>query len=254
MNKLRFFISLFFLITLPALAQETSQDINANSQNIYNEARYHYYLKTILLFNEYLDTETGSFNTTELRFLHPIANKAWNLRVDLPLISTNTSSINKTGIGDIGFGISYIPYLKHENGGIAFRARVISNSAVDPALGSGKWVVAPAVFYGKYIILNKLLWISSIENQSSFAGSNNRSNINLTSFENYFMYILGKNWIAADVAFRYNATNKGYPNNTFIEFGRKITKNDMAYIHPSLGFGGHKTYNYGIEVGMLILF
>ena len=254
MYKLQKLFLFNFLIAFSALAQEKNQDVNENSQNLYTEARYHYYLKTILLFNEYLDTETGSFNTTEIRFLHPIANKAWNLRVDLPLVSTNTSSINKTGIGDIGFGISYIPYLKHENGGIAFRARVISNSAADPALGSGKWVVAPAVFYGKYLVLNKLLWITSLENQSSFAGSDNRNAINLTAFENYFMYIFGKNWVAADVAFRYNATNKGYPNNTFIEFGRKITKNDMAYIHPSIGFGGHKTYNYGIEVGMLILF
>ncbi|MCD0469185.1 lipid A phosphoethanolamine transferase [Flavobacterium sp. JAS] len=242
------------MITVSAFAQDNNQDANENSQNLYTEARYHYYLKTILLFNEYLDTDSGSFNTTELRFLHPIANKAWNLRVDLPLISTNTSSINKTGIGDIGVGISYIPYLKHESGGIAFRARVISNSAADPALGSGKWVFAPAIFYGKYLIANKLLWITNLENQSSFAGSSNRNDVNLTALENYFMYIIGKNWIAADVAFRYNNTNKGYPNNAFVEFGRKITQNDMAYIHPSVGFGGHKTYNYGIEVGMLILF
>jgi len=245
----------FFLLIFPfynsLLAQDTT---NEQKENIYEEARYHYYLKTILLFNEYLDTETGSFNTTELRFLHPIANKAWNLRVDLPLISTNTSSINKTGIGDIGVGISYIPYLKHNKDGIAFRARIISNSAADPALGSGKWVFAPAVFYGKYIKKNHILWIASLENQISFAGSDNRNEVNITALENYFMFILGKNWLAADVAFRYNNTNKGYPNNAFLEFGRRITKNDMAYIHPSVAFGGHKTYNYAIELGMLILF
>lgn len=68
------------------------------------------------------------------------------------------------------------------------------------------------------------------------------------------MYIIERNWIAIDVAFRYNNINEGYPNNAFIEFGRKITQNDMAYIHPSVGFGNHKTYNHGIEVGMLILF
>lgn len=245
----------FFLLIFPFYNSLLAQDtINDQKKNIYTEARYHYYLKTILLFNEYLDTETGSFNTTQLRFLHPIANKAWNLRVDLPLISTNTNSINKTGIGDIGVGISYIPYLKHNKDGIAFRARIISNSAVDPALGSGKWVFAPAIFYGKYIKNDRILWITSIENQISFAGSDNRNDVNITTFENYFMFILGKNWIAADVAFRYNNTNKGYPNNAFVEFGRRITKNDMAYIHPSVAFGGHKTYNYGIEVGMLILF
>jgi len=250
MKKLYLFLLLFFLITFFAKAQDTQEA----AKNVYTEARYHYYLKTILLFNEYLDTDSGSFNTTELRFLHPIANKAWNLRLDLPLISTNSSSDNKTGIGDIGAGISYIPYLEHQNGGIAFRARVISNSATDPARGSGKWVFAPAVFYGKYLKKDKILWISSLENQLSFAGSDNRDDINTTSFENYFMFIIGKNWIAADAEFRYNATNKGFPNNAFLEFGRRITANDMAYIHPSVGFGGHKSYNFGIEVGMLILF
>lgn len=250
MKKLYLFLLLFTFITFFVKAQDTQEA----AKNVYTEARYHYYLKTILLFNEYLDTDSGSFNTTELRFLHPIANKAWNLRVDLPLISTNSSSDNKTGIGDIGAGISYIPYLEHKNGGIAFRARVISNSATDPARGSGKWVFAPAVFYGKYLKKDKIIWISSLENQLSFAGSDNRDDINTTSFENYFMFIMGKNWIAADAAFRYNATNKGFPNNAFLEFGRKITANDMAYIHPSVGFGSHKSYNFGIEVGMLILF
>lgn len=251
---MRKILPLFLLIFSFYNSLQAQDTINEQKKNIYTEARYHYYLKTILLFNEYLDTETGSFNTTQLRFLHPIANNAWNLRVDLPLISTNTSSINKTGIGDIGVGISYIPYLKYNNEGVAFRARVISNSAVDPALGTGKWVFAPAFFYGKYIRKDHLLWIASLENQISFAGSDNRNDVNLTALENYFMFILGKSWIAVDVAFRYNNTNKGYPNNAFVEFGRKITKNDMAYIHPSVGFGGHKTYNYGIEVGMLILF
>lgn len=249
MKKLQLFFWISFLISFSIRAQDTIK----RAKNPYTEARYHYYLKTILLFNEYLDIDSGSFNTTELRFLHPIANKAWNLRVDLPLVSTNTSSINKTGIGDIGVGVSYIPYLDNSKG-LAFRARVISNSAADPALGSGKWVFSPALFYGAYMIERKMLWIASLENQLSYAGSHNRSDVNITAFENYFMYILGKNWVAADVAFRYNETNKGYPNNAFVEFGRKITKNDMAYIHPSIAFGYQKTYNFGIEVGMLVLF
>ena len=250
MKKLYTFFLLVFFIPFCIKAQDTA----GASKNVYTEARYHYYLKTILLFNEYLDTDSGSYNTTEIRFLHPITNKAWNLRVDLPLVSTNSNSQNQTGIGDIGAGISYIPYLEHKTGGVAFRARVISNSASDPARGSGKWVFAPAVFYGKYLKKDKILWISSLESQLSFAGFENRDDINTTAFENYFMFIIGKNWIAADAAFRYNATNKGFPNNAFLEFGRRITPNDMAYIHPSVGFGNHKSYNFGIEVGMLILF
>jgi hypothetical protein len=105
-----------------------------------------------------------------------------------------------------------------------------------------------------FFINKKMLWITSLENQLSFAGSQNRQDINTTAFENYLMYFIKKNWIAADVAFRYNVTNKGYPNNAFIEFGRKFTPNNMFYIHPSVAFGDQKAYNYGIEVGILTLF
>lgn len=249
MNKLQLFYWISFLVSFSIKGQDTLNRGNSP----YDEARFHYYQKTILLFNEYLDTDAGSFNTTQIRFLHPIGNKALNLRIDLPLVSTNTSSINKTGLGDIGVGISYIPYLDR-NRGFAFRVRIISNSAAYPTLGTGKWVFSPAFFYGVYLIPKKLLWIATLENQLSFAGSDSRQNVNNTLFENYFTYTLGKNWIAADVAFRYNTINKGYPHNAYIEFGRKITTTDMVYLHPSVGFGNQKRYNFGIEVGVLILF
>lgn len=248
MNKLRLFCFLSFIVTISTKAQDT-----IGSKSPFSEARYNYFLKTILLFNEYLDTDSGSYNTTQLRFLHPIGNKAWNLRFDLPLISTNTNSINKTGIGDVGVGVSYIPYLERKNG-IALRARVVSNSASDPNLGSGKWVFIPTIFYGKYFRGKKFLWISSLEYQASFAGSSERNDINVTAFENDLLWFFGKNWIAGDVAFRYNSNINGFQNNAFLEFGRKITPVNLVYIHPSIAFGDQKTYNYGIEAGVLILF
>ncbi|MDX6189773.1 lipid A phosphoethanolamine transferase [Flavobacterium sp. Fl-318] len=239
---------LFFLIATATNAQGTVE-----SKSPFSEPRYHYFLKTILLFNEYLDTDNGSFNTTQVRALVPIGDKAWNLRFDLPLISANTNSINKSGIGDVGMGVSYIPFMERQNG-IALRARVYANSAADPNFGSGKWVVMPAVFYGKYMSGKKFLWIASLEYQASFAGSSERSDISVIAYENVLFHFFGKNWIAADVAFRYNSILEGFQNNAFLEFGRKITPTNLAYIHPSVAFGGNKTYNYGLEVGLLILF
>jgi hypothetical protein len=248
MKKLQLFFCISFLVTFSIKAQDT-----AESNSPFSEARYNYFLKTILLFNEYLDTDSGSFNTTQIRVLHPIGNKAWNLRFDLPLISTNTSSENKSGIGDIGVGVSYIPYFQRNNG-VALRARVVANSAVDPSFGTGKWVFMPAVFYGKYLGNKQFLWISSLEYQASFAGSNNRNDINTTVFENVVLWFFGRNWIAGDATFRYNNTLDGFQNNAFLELGRKITPTNLVYIHPSVAFGGKKTYNYGLEVGVLILF
>ncbi|WP_125719634.1 lipid A phosphoethanolamine transferase [Flavobacterium ustbae] len=248
MNKIQLLSILFFLITGRLFAQDT---IPKNSP--FSEPRYHYFLKTLLFFDEYLDTDNGSFNTTQVRVLLPVGNKAWNLRFDLPLISANTNSINKTAIGDVGMGVSYIPFMKNNNG-IALRTRVYGNTASDPNFGSGKWVVMPAVIYGKYLYPKKLLWLSTLEYQASFAGANSRNDISVTVLENVVLYFFGKNWIAADVAFRYNDVLQGFQNNAFVEFGRKITPTNLVYIHPSAAFGGQKTYNLGLEAGILVLF
>lgn len=248
MNKIQLLSILFFLFNNLLSAQEID-----TLQSPFSEPRYHYFLKTIILFDEYLDTDNGSYNTTQVRVLLPIGNKAWNLRFDLPLISANTNSINKTAIGDVGMGVSYIPYLKNNNG-IALRTRVYANTAADPNFGTGKWVAMPAVIFGKYFNHKKFLLISTLEYQGSFAGQNERDDISVTLFENVLLYFFGKNWVAADAAFRYNAILEGFQNNAFVEFGRKITPTNLVYIHPSAGFGVNRTYNFGIEMGVLILF
>jgi hypothetical protein len=246
MKKQLIFISL--LISIAINAQGT---IESNSP--YSALRYHYFVNTLLFFNEYLDTDNGSYNTTQMRLLVPIGSKAWNLRFDLPLISANTNSENKTGLGDVGAGISYIPY-REINNAFAFRVKVSANSAVDPNLGSGKWVIMPAVFFSSYLKEKKLVWLTSIEYQASFAGSSQRSDVSVIVGENTLLYFFGKNWISGDVAFRYNTVLEGFQNNAFLEFGRKITPDNLIYIHPSAAFGGKKSYNYGIEAGILILF
>ncbi|SFC78071.1 lipid A phosphoethanolamine transferase [Flavobacterium phragmitis] len=248
MKKIQLLSILFFLFNNLLLAQE-----NDTLQSPFSEPRYHYFLKTIILFDEYLDTDNGSINTTQVRVLLPIGNKAWNLRFDLPLVSANTNSINKTAIGDVGMGVSYIPYMKNSNG-FALRTRVYGNTAADPNFGTGKWVIMPAVVYGKYLYNKKFLWLSTMEYQSSFAGDDSRNDISVTLFENVLLHFFGKNWVAADVAFRYNDIIDGFQNNAFVEFGRKITPTNLVYIHPSAGFGINRTYNFGIEMGVLILF
>ncbi|KAF2508601.1 lipid A phosphoethanolamine transferase [Flavobacterium zhairuonense] len=251
MKKKLLYVFLFFLFAFSTKAQD--QDIS-KVDGPFNEPRFNYFLKTILLYNEYLDTKNGSFNTTNLRILHPIGNKSWNLRFDLPLISTNNpNSTNQTGLGDVGAGISYIPYFK-TNEGFAVRTRVTAPSAVATNFGSGKWVVIPAFFYARYFKQRQFLWISDVEHSQSFAGSSNRSDVSVTVIENNLLWFFGKNWIATDVAFRYNYVLDGFQNNAFVEFGRKITPKNLAYVHPSVAFGGEKSYNFGIEMGLLVLF
>ena len=96
--------------------------------------------------------------------------------------------------------------------------------------------------------------ISDLEYQFSFTGSKNRADIRTTVLESTLIYSFAKNWISSNIAFRYNETRQGFQNSTFVEFGRKLTPDSLFYIYPSLAFGDQKTYNYGLELGVVILY
>ncbi len=249
MKKLFFVVVFVFIAVVAVNAQDSIK-----YRNPLTEVRFNFFKHSVTLFNEYLDTDGGSFNTTNLRVLYPIGQKTWLLRVDVPLISANTTAINKSGLGDIAVAASYITYVKNKTG-IAIRAKITSNSAIDSNFGSGKWVFTPTLIMGNYLGNHKkYLWMTSLENQMSFAGDSNRNKVNTSVFENTLLYFLGKNWFGVNTALRYNHTIEGFQNTAFIEYGRKFTDNDMFYIHPSVGYGGAKAYNYGIELGVVILY
>ncbi|MBX9808610.1 MAG: lipid A phosphoethanolamine transferase [Flavobacteriaceae bacterium] len=204
--KKSFFILIFvFTVPIAVNAQDTLKYANPLT-----EVRFNFFKHSVILFNEYLDTNSGSFNTTNLRVLYPIGNRSWLLRVDVPLISANTTSINKSCMGDLAVAASYIPYVKNITG-IAIRAKTTSNSANDPNFGSGKWVFTPTLTMGNYLGNHKkYLWLTVLENQMSFAGDSNRNIVNTSVFENTLLYFLGKNWFGVNTAFRYNHTIDGF--------------------------------------------
>ncbi|QBN20560.1 lipid A phosphoethanolamine transferase [Flavobacterium nackdongense] len=242
-------LALVFCTIFSAQSQDTIKYSNPLA-----EVRFNFFKNSVILFNEYLDTDAGSFNTTNFRLLYPIGKKTFLLRFDVPLISTNTPSVNKTGLGDLAVAASYIPYVKNKMG-MAVRAKITSNSASDLNFGTGKWVFTPTFILGNYLGNHKkYLWFSAVEQQLSFAGDQNRNDINVSVFENTLLYFFGKNWFGIDTAIRYNYTIDGFQNTAFVEFGRKFSSDSMFYIHPSLGYGGAKSYNYGFELGVLILF
>ena len=162
------------------------------------------------MFNEYLETKNGSFNTTNFRILKPLGNRAWTIRFDAPLISTNSNTINKSGLGDLSLATSFIPYLTKKSG-IATRLKIASNSANNPNFGSGKWVISPAIFYGTYIDTNKkLLLISDLEYQFSVAGSKNRADIRTTVIESTLIYSFAKTGSVQTLLFVTTRLDKGF--------------------------------------------
>ncbi|MGL5112735.1 MAG: lipid A phosphoethanolamine transferase [Flavobacterium sp.] len=241
------------LLSVTSIQAQDKREIR-EGKNPFSEARFNYFKETIILFNEYLDTKNGSFNTTAFRIVKPIGSRAWTVRLDAPLVSTNTNSSNKSGLGDLSFATSYLPLVTKKSG-IATRLKLTTNSAVNSSFGQGKWIIAPSIFYGRFLDKNKkIILISDVEYQHSFAGSDKRAKVRIIAFENTILYSFSKSWVSANASFRYNDSRKGFQNSSFVEFGRKLTPDALFYIHPSAGFGNKKLYNYGFELGMIILF
>jgi len=257
-NTLYFFVVLMLSLSISTYAQEIGKKKSLyelkDEINPLNFARVNFYKNTLVFYNEYLDTESGSINTTDFRYTHPFKNRSWNFRTDIPLISGNTSSENKTAIGDISFSIAHIPYLTNKRG-VSFRARITTNSSNNKDFGTGKWVFTPTVFYGQY--LNKkgsVLWTTYLENKFSFAGSSNRANINAFALNNSINYSFSKSWISSDITVGYNQISEKKPIAIAFEYGTKFTPDTMLYFHPSFGIGSERQYNHGIEFGLVILY
>ncbi|WP_414000280.1 lipid A phosphoethanolamine transferase [Flavobacterium sp. W1B] len=246
--------TVFFAFVLLFLATRMNAQETA-SQNMLTEPRFNFYKRTLITYNEYLNTNAGFFNTTNFRLLYPFGNKALNFRLDLPIVTSNVSNLgNQTGIGDIDFSIAYIPKL-NDKIGYAIRGKIIIPTATESAFGGGKWVFIASGFLGHYWDSKKKWFsITTLEHQFSFAGQQASPPVNTILFENVIYYSFKKNWIGADATIRYSFELKGYRNIFAIEYGYKISPRFNTYIHPSIGFGSQKSYNNGIEIGTLIYF
>lgn len=244
-----FQILTFLIWAIPLNAQETV------SRSFLTEPRFNFFKKTILIYNEYLNTNDGSYITTNLRILYPLGNKALNFRFDLPIISTNSPDFTgQTGLGDIDLSIAYIPQM-NEKTGIAFRGKINIPTATENAFGTGKWVFISTAFLGHYWDTQKQWFsITSLEQQFSFAGKKTRTPVNTTIFENDIYYSFQKNWVGTTAIIRYNFELQGWQNSIAVEYGRKLTPSFNVYIHPSIAFGSRKYYNNGFEVGFFLIF
>lgn len=234
-----------------------SQDDLNEKRNEYStviKTKYNYFYNTFIFFNEYLDTPNGSFNTTQARVNFPFFNKSWEMRFDIPLVSGENSTKNKTGLGDISAVLTYLPFFIKDKHIIFIRTKISSNSASDKNFGYGKWIITPGISYQKtFGGKNQFLWISSIEYKRSIFGEKNRNKVEKFSYENLIQYSFSKYWVSADFNLYRNIYSNSFENTFFTEFGINLSKFSL-YVHPSIGTGHTRFYNYGLEFGILAKF
>lgn len=211
-----FILSLFAGITIaPSDSEggEQYQEIDAAAQANNPLAN----MVAFNLQNYYIGELTESdenANQFWLRYAQPlsIAKTNWLMRASLPVntFPTPPDEGHETGIGDFNIFAAYLFDMPNPAFSVGIGPQLTAPTATDKALGSEKWSAGlaqvtfdarnPKVQYG-YL----LTW------QASFAGEDDRNDINVGAFQPFLFYQLGGGtYLRSAPIWVYNFENDGY--------------------------------------------
>ncbi|APD06635.1 hypothetical protein UJ101_01107 [Flavobacteriaceae bacterium UJ101] len=210
--------------------------------------KYTFFRHNVIMFNEYLDINEKGYNTTQIRYKTPIGKGHWNVRVDVPVVSDESSG--KNGLGDLYASVAYIPYMTKKIG-YWIRGRVFAPTASSSGLGYGKWLFSPTVGIGKTFSKN-FTYLLSYEHRFSFAGQSDRSDYHRGIIDTSLIFSPKNFWFSFNPNLFFD-----YENNVrtsafaAFEIGRQLSTGFDFYIRPSFGIGDYRPYNTGFEFGLV---
>jgi hypothetical protein len=180
-----------------------------------------------------LTESDDSANQFWFRFASPfsVANTGWLLRVSLPINTypAPPSGDKETGLGDLNLFAAYLIDTGNPALSFGIGPQITAPTAGKDALGSGKWsagfanvlfsATSPKFQYG-YL----LTW------QASFAGDDDRADVNVAALQPFAFYQLGDGtYLRAAPIWVYNLENDNYSVPLGVGIGKVIKKNKVVY-------------------------
>ena len=185
---------LLFLCTAALCFAEEIKDDTDPSKIVFLSLREEYYnLKTGTSINRIIyRSDKAIWKTAKL------APKGLTLRWDFPVVTANTPSRTKTGLGDLYFQGLFFPRLRKTfilAAGTAF----VFPTATDDLLGNGKWQFAPLVVPIWLFPKQKGYFLTKVQDFISFAGGDDRPDIHFLLITPTMLWrISGRSWILFD--------------------------------------------------------
>jgi hypothetical protein len=181
---------------------------------------------------ELTDTDKSA-NQAWIRFARPlsIGGTSWLMRASLPI---NTFPVgpeldHKTGTGDLNVFAAYLIDTGNPTLSFGVGPQITMPTTTDDALGSEKWSAgfvntlfsfsSPTFQYG-YL----LSW------QASFAGTEDRADVNLGAFQPFLFYQLGNRWYLRSTGVcAYNFEDDGYSVPIGLGVGKVVAR--KGFVH-----------------------
>lgn len=187
--------------------------------------------------NQYIGELTGvgkSANQFYLRAAQPFdfLGGRWIARATLPVntFPTGSNLDYETGLGDFNIFAAYLFDVGNPGISFGFGPQLTVPSATQSGLGSDKWSAGFA-----NVLFNatnpKFQWGYLLTWQASFAGDDDRDDVNVGAFQPFLFYQLQKGWyLRSSAIWSYNFENDAYTLPLGLGLG-KVIKTEKAVVN-----------------------
>ena len=259
-----FIVALAAIASAPALAQSGNSEAElaakadksgTNPINFTNDLRAYY---------EYQDLANGGeghVGTLEGRT--PVFDGKLQIRVRVPFkaldFDVGGTNISESGLGDINARLLTVPYLDPKKGlALAVGLEMFFPTAGDDVLGEGKFSLGPQIFGVKFAPfgIKGSLIAPAVQQVFSVAGESDRTDVNRTQFD---VFILKQSddkrkYVLLDPQYIIDWENETEFGIFEAEAGYVLESGISFYGRPGIGYGGDKSIDYNIEVGIKYIF
>jgi hypothetical protein len=213
--------------------------------------------RTLILFNEYQNRRDGEYiNFLNFRYIEPFAKNKAAVRLTLPLVLTDLGGGTDFGVGDFNLRFNWIPRLTPQYG-LFVGLETSWNTATEDTLGAGRNWIAPVVIYVKFLP-KKTIFAPTFQQLIDIGGDDDRGEINQSVLDFYYVKPAKNGWWILDptVLINYEG-DTSLAGQVELERGFVIGPRGKGvaswYVRPGVGIGGHKAYDWNIEVGYKIV-
>lgn len=169
-----------------------------------------------------------------------------------------SSADQSIALGDVVLKSQWIPYLA-TNHGVLVTTSLTMPTSRDARVGNGRWTITPSIAYARFWG-PRLLIAQFFQQQTSFAGSAQRAQVNRSDLDLYMVFS-GRSlqwWINSDINLGIDEANHNKtPASATISYGRGLRRMFGGSLNGSIqagaGIGSDRPYNAMVSGGISLV-
>lgn len=252
-------IVIFYLLTAAEIlfAQNPSDSAIAKQQRIIQAEDPTQFFTRLELFNELQRyTNSGDFYLNQTVFRANIKiGKRWVTRLDIPLVSNSTSSLEgdqKAGLGDISLRLLGFKFFETKRAALTASIEGSLNTAASPLLGTGKNLIIPVVAYTIGFPKYRFVTAFQFQQTNSLGGDEEREEVNFSKLQIILLRTWSRRaWTTVAPEFFYDYTQSSISMTFRSRMVYSPTPRTNIWITPSVGLFGDFAgrYQWSVEIG-----